>query len=330
MKLFYSVVFLAIFIFSGCSTKEVYEPKLVVGEWKAQRSSDVTVVDVSNDVALLDDRKVLHNNDIIDIAVDEDKRLLSQSDGWILSSDADGNLTLQFIADKNLKEKFELKKTVATASVKDDILAVLFADNEMALYSIATKEILLKEQGGTSLAVDSRVVKPYFLNDLVIFSTLDGKIVIINASLKKKLRTTIVSSEDFFNNIIYFDIIDDRMIAATSTSILSLATKEIRVKYELRNITYEDKTIFIATKQGEILSLTPDLQVNAKVKFPFAHFLALMIRGDKLYALEKEGYLIELSKDLLEFKVYEADIDDGYVYTSDRVFHVDDNEISVE
>jgi hypothetical protein len=109
-----------------------------------------------------------------------------------------------------------------------------------------------------------------------------------------------------------------------------LSQKEIRSAYDIRNIVADDKSIYLATKQGEIISLTSDLQQNAKLKFPFAHFLGMIISGDKLYVLEKEGYIIEITKDLLKYTVYEVDIDDGYVYIDDKIFFVDNKYISVE
>ena len=329
-KLF--VLFATIFalFFGACSSKEVYEPKLVKDDWAFHGTSEEKIADVSSDVAMLESRKVLLKDRVVDVTIEESHRLLGSSDGWVLSSSIDGQLTIDFIEDKSMKKSFNLKKTIASASIKDDVLAVLFADNEMALYSISKNSLLVKVQGSAPIVVDSRIVNPYFMNDLVLFLTLDGKVVIVNSKLKKKLRTIIVSSEENFNNIIYFNVVDSKLIAATGSKLLSMAAKEIRVSYETRNIAYDNKNIFITTKQGEVISLTPDLQVNAKVKFPFAHFLGLILYKDKIYALEKEGYIIEISKDLLKYSVYEVDIEDGYIFVADKMFYVDDEYISLE
>ncbi|MCD6172705.1 MAG: hypothetical protein J7J96_02815 [Sulfurimonas sp.] len=321
---------LALVLFSACSSKRVYEPESVVSSWGNQGGIQSPIVDVTSDVALLENRKVLTTTKILDVQVDESYRLLATTDGWVISSTIDGKLKLQYIDDSNLIENFQLKKTIAGASVKDDILAVLFADNEMALYSIASKELLLREQGGDIIAVDSRIVNPYFMNDLVMFATLDGKIVVLNSKSKKKLRTVIVSSEDNFNNVIYFNILDNKIIVATAYKILSMGKKEVREKYEIRNVTNDGNNIFITTKQGDIVSLTSNLQLNAKLKFPFAHFLGLIVKNDKLYALEKEGYLIVAPTDLSNFEVYDVGIDKGFVFVSDKTFFVDDEYISVE
>lgn len=323
-------------MFSACSSKEVYKPVHVVDDWEKSGNSEVTIKNVAPDAALVEDNKVLaldrviEADRVLDVKIAQEDRLLGYSDGWVISSNIDGKLILQYPEDRSMVEMFDLKKTVATASINKDVLAVLFANNEMALYSISQKTLLLKEQGDAPIAINSKIVKPYFRDDIVIFSTLDGKIVVINSKLKKKLRTIIVSSEDHFNNIIYFSLVDNKIIAATGHKILSIAEKEVREDYDIRSVVGDDSTIYIATKQGEIISLTSELQQNAKIKFPFAHFLGMIVSNGKLYALEKEGYIIELSSDLQTYSVYDVDVDEGYVYISGKKFYVDDEYISVE
>ena len=317
-------------LFSACSTKEVYEPLSLSTDWEKYENADATIVDKSLNIALLDNSKVLVKEGVLDVTIEESHRVISHSDDWVISASLNGELILRSTKDSSKSEKFELKKTIASASVNGDILAILFADNELAIYSMATKKVLFKEQGGKSLAVDARIVNPYFMNDLVLFSTLDGKIIIVNIKLKKKLRTVIVSSEDNFNNVIYLNVINNKIIAATSYKILSLSAKEVREKYEIRSVVNDTEGMFITTKQGEVISLTPDLQVNAKIKFPFAHFLGMIPYGDKLYILEKEGYMIVLDKNMKSYSVHEVDIDDGFVFIADKLFYVADEKISVE
>ncbi len=305
----------------------MYEPKVVQGEWKNVQSMKSEIVDVSSNIALLENRKVLTKTQELNITIPQDQRVISLSDGWVISASIDGNLTLTSQQNPTETKEFHLKKTIAAASVDGDYLAVLFASNEMALYDINTQELLLKEEGGKSIALNMNIQNPYFMNDLVIFPTLDGKIVIFNVSLKKRLRTVIVSSEDFFNNIIYFNIVDNKIIAASGYKILSLAQKEIRQKYEIRNLVYDDRAIYINTKQGELLALTPSLDVISKVKFPFAHFLGMIEDGEKLYILEKEGYIIVVDKKSFDYSVHEIDLEDGFVFVGEKVFYVNDMEV---
>jgi len=322
-----SVIIVA--LFSACSSKEVYKPLKLDADWKAYEDSKHTIIDTSSNVALLEDRTVLTQKGVVDVKIDPLYRLISQSDGWIVSASVDGNLTLVSEVDTNVVKYMNLKKSIAGASISGTTLAVIFADNEIALYDIETKSILFKEQGGKSLAVDYRIVNPYFMRGLVLFPTLDGKIVFVNEDKRKRLRTVIVSSEDNFNNVIAFNLIQNKIIAATSYKILAMAKKELRIKYELRNIVYDENNVFIATKQGEVISLTSNLEVESKLKFPFAHFYAMMIVGNKLYVLEKEGYLIVIDKKTFDYSVHEVDFDDGFVFTAKDSFFVNDKRILV-
>jgi len=314
---------------SGCSTKEVFEPKVVQGEWKYHHPFNNEIIDISSNVALLENKKVLSKVAELNVSIAPDHRVVSLSDGWVISTSIDGNITLTSVTNPQNKEYFNLKKTVATASVHDNILAVLFANNVMALYDIPSKEIVFREDGGKPTAVDMRIQNPRFMNGLVVFPTLDGKIVIVNTKMRKILRTVFVSSEDFFNNIIYFDLVDNKIIAATGYKILSLAQKEIRQKYEIRNMVHNDKEIFINTKQGEVIALTPTLDVISKVKFPFAHFLGMILENNTLYILEKEGYMIVLDTKTFDYTIHQLDIEDGFVFIGDKVFYINDTKISL-
>ena len=318
-----------VLLFTACSSKRVYEPKDVKDDWEYYGNADESIADTTSNVALLEDGRVRTKDGILNVYIKEDYRLIGVSDGWVISANFDGSMILQH-KDKSTQKHFSLGKTIAAASIKDDILAVLFSDNEMALYSMNTKALLLKEQGSAPIVVDSRIVNPYFMKDLIMFLTLDGKLVIVNSKLKKKLRTVIISSAENFNNIIYFNIIDNKLIVATGNKILSMSKKEIRANYEIRNVANNGKNIYLTTKQGEVVYLTPDLQVNKKVKFPFAHFLGLIASGNKVYALEKEGYIIELSKDLQKYDVYDVGVDEGNVFQTDEKFFVDDEFISIK
>jgi len=326
-------LFLSAFIalvFTACSTKEVYEPKIVGDDWEKYENISSEIVDVASNVALLENGSVISKSGQIDTKIPETDRVVAVSEEWIVSASIDGNVTLTSIADKSIQKSIDLKKTVASANVQGNTLAVLFADNEMALYDVATKAVLFKEKGSSAHVVDSRVVAPYFMNDLVLYATLDGKVVVVNIELKKRLRTVIVSSEDNFNNVIYAAILENKVIAATPYKLLSMSQKDIRVKYEVRNVAYGEKNLYITTKQGEVISLTSDLQVDAKIKFPFAHFLGMIALDGKLYILEKEGYMIVVDISSFDYTVHEVDLSDGFVFVGDKLFYVEDEKILIE
>jgi len=357
-----SLFFAALFtlLFTACSTKEVYEPIKLDTPWKKFENTKSAIIDTSANVALLEDRTVLTKDGNYDIKIKINERVISSSDGWLISASIDGNVTLTSQNDPKIIKNLELKKTVAGASVDKNEIAVLFADNEIAIYDINSNTLLFKEQGSKYIAADSRIVNPYFMKGLILFSTLDGKVIIVNDKLKKGLRTIIVSSADNFNNIISIDLIENKIVAATSYEILAMAKKELRAKYEIRNILYDKDRIYIATKQGEVLALTSNLEVISKVKFPFAHFYGMVSQNGKLYILEKEGYMLVVDQKTFDYTVHEftlqsltehantkeynefrqsnnfapasitLSLDDAYIFVTKKEFYINDKKILVE
>ncbi|MDA3945567.1 MAG: hypothetical protein PF439_02665 [Helicobacteraceae bacterium] len=299
-------------------------PEVVQADWDKQAFLDERIIRTTADGAVLENGQILTKEGVQKYSLPVGYNYIGQSDGWIIASKVNGELLLQSIDDVTTEINLDLKKTIAGATVKGDQIAVLFATNEMALYTLTSKELIFKESGNVPVTVDTRIVNPFFLNELVLYLTLDGKIVIINSESKQVLRSMLVSSEDNFNNIIYFNVIDNVMVAATGYRLFSLSEKERREKYEMRDVIFSDEGIWITTKEGEVVALTPSLQLKAKRKYPFAHFLGMILTDDKLYLLEREGYIIELSKDLSESNVYELNIDDGYVYVGDKAFYIND------
>jgi hypothetical protein len=51
---------------------------------------------------------------------------------------------------------------------------------------------------------------------------------------------------------------------------------------------------------------------------------------DKLYILEKEGYMIVVDKKTFNYTVHELDMNDGFVFVGKNIFYVDDEKISIE
>jgi hypothetical protein len=320
----------ALLLLGGCGIKESYVPEETESSWPGGGDLASEIVDVTYDGAQLENRQVLTREGILDVKVPKGYRFVGRSDDRVIAATVEGKVRLQSVADSNATVELDLKKSVAGASVQGDTLAVLFADNDMALYSLETKAPVMKERGSSAIAVDNRIVNPYFFNDLVLFPTLDGKVVIIHAAQKKLLRSIIVSSEAHFNNIIYFKMIGNTIVAATPTTVFALSENEVRESYDLRDIVFTEEGIWLATKQGEIVALTPSLQLKAKQKFPFAHIIGMIVTDDKVFALEKEGYLIVLEKDLGSYKVYDADVEEGYVFAGEKTFYFDSCYLPVE
>lgn len=332
MKISTTVIFLAaLLLLSGCSHKEVYKPDNVKGEWRNAGYLSASIAQTTSSAALLKNGYVLSKGGEKKIKLPEEYRLINADENWVITESPEGNMVLFPSDGTDGKVTIELKRGIAAASIQNDTVAVLFTNNEMALYSLESKKLLFKEGGNAPIAVDARITNPYFLKELVLFLTLDGKIVIVNSETKQVLRSVVVSSAEFFNNITYMNVIDNHLVASTGTGVLALSQKEAREKYEIRNIAYTADGIWLTTKQGEIIALSPTLQFKAKKKFPFAHFVGLSVQNDRVYALEKEGYMIALSKNLLAYDIYDVDLDDdNKIFLGDGRFYFDDRYINIK
>ncbi len=315
-------------LFLGCANKEYYKPEDTEDSISLTDRFDASIIETSGENATLEDGTIITKKGKSDVRFPKGYRFVYQNDEWSLALKTGGSLFA--VKNANESKRLQLPRTAATVALKDDLLAVVFADNELALYDFNSGELLFKEPATESTAIDMRIANPRFLNELVLFPTLDGKVVIVNADTKERIRTIIVSSEEYFNNIIYFNVINDTLFAATPYKVYTLGAKEARVELEIRNAVFTQEGGWVTTKQGEIVSLSSGLEIISRQKFPFAHFLGLIVTDNAVYAAEKEGYRIICDKNLSSPKVYDISLEDGYFYTSDDSFYFDNVYIKVQ
>ena len=120
------------------------------------------------------------------------------------------------------------------------------------------------------------------------------------------------------------------MVAATQHRLFSLSDKERRERYDLRDVVFDADGIWIATKEGEVIHLDASLRPLARQKFPFAHFLGMIVGHNGVYLLEKEGFLIAMDKAMENVEVFSVHLDEGVTFASDRAFFSRDKIITVE
>lgn len=345
----------SLLLLSGCSSKEYYEPEKTVNNWPVCKEPRFSAESIVGETprkdkfpvwppcerarvhlayknaqgAVAEKGQVIDSEGMTDFKIPAGTTFLGESDGWTLYTGIDGNVTLHR-GNPDETVVLPLEKTVAAAAVHGDYVAVLFASNDMGIYKLSTRKSYFKTQGSPATAVDVRVARPYFLGNLVVFPTLDGRFVVVDYENKELLRSTVVSSETYFDNVFYFNVIEDTMVAATQNRLFSLSDKERREKYDLRDVVFDHDGIWLATKEGKVIHLDTALQPIAEQKFPFAHFLGMIVGKEKIYLLEKQGYLIVLDKALAHSDVYSVKLDDGVSYTSKHAFYVRDKIITVE
>jgi hypothetical protein len=147
---------------------------------------------------------------------------------------------------------------------------------------------------------------------------------------KKVVKDVVISSEKNFNNVIFFDIIDNRLVAATPTKVISINPKFANfLDADVVDIIFIKDGVYVFTKDGRIILTDPDLRVLKEKKFPFARFVGV-IYGKYIYAVEKGGYLIATDINLASSHVFKFSAPfygmssefDGFLFTGgDSIFY---------
>lgn len=286
-------------IFAGCSSKEYFEPENTVGDYDNTTAYlDGDIVSMNKDGATLDNQEIITKRGVSKFKIAEGYNFLNISDDKVISSNYKDSIMID-------KKVIKTGGVVVSATLKDNKLAMLFSNNSIQLYDIDADKILLKEYYSHSYVNDTRIANPYFMSNIVLFPTLDGKIIVVANDNNKVIRSIVVDADGQFNNIIFLDVINDTLVAATANKVISVGDGSVKLKdYRVRDIISKDNSIYIATIDGQIIKTDISLNIMNRKKYKFAKIYALAY-GTSLYALESQGYLINISEDFQTDAVYD-------------------------
>jgi hypothetical protein len=299
------IIFILLTIFIGCSTKQYFEPKNISGSYNENKKDILSEIKTFNiDGATLKNYKFITFEGVSKNILPNGYKFLNKVDGKILASNKKGNL---LIDTKNNILFF--KQNIISASIRDNLLALVFEDNSFAIYDLENKKFKFKEYNKMSFVNNIKIANPIFLDDIVLFPSLDGKLIIANSITFKLIKTINIDPNNQINNVIYLTTIGDTMIVATSNKILTLGNGAFAIKsYAINNVVSDNKYIYISTIEGDLIKLNFSLDKLASKKFKFAKFHTLGI-GKSLYALESQGYLIKIDKNFKSTIVYDFTFD---------------------
>ena len=296
----------AIFLFTACSGKKYFEPEDVSSNIELNKESMSSSIESMNKIgATLENKKIITDKGISSFELPENFEFLNvSSDGRIIATN---HINKILIGD----EERVVKDVVVAASLKDNKLALVYSNNTIELIDIKTNKTLFKEYLPISLANDTRITNPYFMGGLILFPTLNGKVIIVSAATNESVKNISVDPDSQFNNIISLNVIESTqtLIVASPNKVVSISPKEIIAKsYEVRDIVVKNNDVYLATIDGQIIKLTPNLVEVAKKKYKYAKIHALAF-SDSLYAVESQGYLINLNQDFSDDKIYKFSFD---------------------
>lgn len=322
LKIVFSLLVLLL-VLGGCGTKRQYfEPETLSGKVSYDGSLPASIVDSVRDGATLENGQLITKKGLSNVILPEGFVFLSEDNERYVAVSKCGELN---IVDANKKilfsQKFDI--TVASAKLKDNLLAIVLGSNELILVDIKDGKHLLNLKQDNVYVLDSRIASPYFLGDLIVFPTLDGKLVIVDEKTKKPIRDVVVSNEKFFGNIIYLQVLGDRLVAATKSKVVSINPKSMGfLEADVKDVIVLENRIFVFTKDGRVILTDADLKVIKERKFPFATF-AGTIYGDYIYMIEKGGYVIATDLDLISLNVYKLpdEIETHMFTTGDALYY---------
>lgn len=299
---------LMLFMLVGCYTKrEYYKPESVSSNIEFTDSLSSAIHQTSKYGAVLKNGSVLlKSGKIIELNLLKDDNFLGEYQDKLLVANIDGSFKVLVDKDEYYTNKFNTR--IVSASINDNHLAALSADNTIYLIDMISDTILLEYNIGITYAIDAKMANPIFLNSIIVYPTLDGKIMIVDRANGRILRDAVVSSEPFFNNIIFLDLLGDKMFAASATKFMAIDPNG--VKYydgQIKDVLIYSGRIYIFLKDGVVEILDLELNKIGSQNFKFAIFAGVIPQDDKLYIFEKTGYMFITDLNLQNTQVIELD-----------------------
>ncbi|MDR1284915.1 MAG: PQQ-like beta-propeller repeat protein [Campylobacteraceae bacterium] len=315
-----------ILFMSGCGTKRQYfEPKNLDGNARFDGSLSSGIKEVAKDGASLKNGTVItREGNEVNINLEDGYSFLGEFDGKFITVSHYGLLHVKNNEGKLIYNK-DIGAMVASASIDEDTLAVITSDNSLSVIDTSSDTTIFQKKFDSMPSLDSRIAAPYFLGSLVIFPTLDGKLVIVDRNNGSLIRSVVVSAERDFNNVIFLDVVEDRMFAATAKRIISISPTNINyVDESIKDVILMNDRVFTFGKNGKVTLMDLDLKVLNEQEFSFSIFSAVAAK-EKLYIIEKRGYLIKSDLDLKNFEVFELpfSIDDFLFVANDKIYYGD-------
>ena len=297
---------LTLFLFTACSGKKYYEPENTSTNIELNKESMSSSITSMNKIgATLENKKIITKAGISDYKLPEGFDFLNLTeDGRVISTNYIDRILIG-------KEEKIINDVIVAASLKDGKLALIYSNNTIELVDIKTSKTLFKEYLPLSLANDTRITNPYFMGNLILFPTLNGKVIIVSSINNESVKNISVDPDNEFNNIISLNVIESTqtLIVASPNKIVSISPKEILSKeYEIRDIIVNKEDVYLATIDGQIIKLTGNLEEVAKKKYKYAKIHALAFT-DSLYAVESQGFLININDNFKDDTIYKFSFD---------------------
>lgn len=277
--------------FLGCSSKKIYEPKQT--QSKVSTTTCATIIDTTSVGATLSNGTFISKNAKGDIP--KGFKFVNDTQKPLFVN-IKGNLIVQ-------SKEINLNERVITASLFEQKVAFITQSNRIGIYNLETDAIEFQHIDSRIVTLNSKTVPPLQIDDIIIFPTLNGKLLVV--SNNQIVREIVITPRAEFNNPIFLGVLSNTLIAATLTDIIALGGNMMeRMQSNVADMVIAHDYIYLFTKDGKVQKLDERLQLISQESFQFANFIWASSVEDKIYAIEKAGYALEFDADL-NYKVYE-------------------------
>ncbi|KYJ87088.1 hypothetical protein [Sulfurovum riftiae] len=296
----------AALLFSGCSSKQYFEPEQTYSASQVTSAYGSKIVDLSRDGATLENGQYIGKRGVQRINLGEGYRFLSESSAYVLAGNAEGKLKIINKGSGKVIRTVDLEVPIVSASIHSGTVAYILNNNAFGIYRISGDKKVMENRSEITYAIDTRAASPMFIDSLVIMPMLDGKLVVMDSRDPVDAKVIYLSSDKIFNNVIYLSRMGDTLVAATPKKLITVGVDgQMEYRANISDVAVSGSSIYLFTKEGEVIKLNRMLEELAKKKFKYAHFAASTAFGGKVYALDQQGSLIVLSSDLKKYKIYD-------------------------
>lgn len=318
---------------AGCSSKNIYSPKEI--EKYLDYSSRLPSPIVESGLAgstMKDGKIILETQGVTKEKILEGYELIGAGEDYVVGTSLDGEIVLKKRDGTTIvKQKLAVRGLSASFNGAN-LLAVLCGNNETVVIDVDKKKIVFKEKSKKTFTTTSDIASPLFTEELILFPTMDGKIVVVDTEKMEFVRDFIIGREQFFSNVIYLKKFQGFIIAATTDNVYSIADDDIfTLRRDIRFLICDEDSLFILTVDGDILLVNKKLEIQNSRKFSFARFVGVSQTSSQLIAVEHSGYAIVLDKSLEGYKVYAIpdDIDD-YIFVDKKKIYYSRKTIKID
>lgn len=320
----YAITIIMCMMIWGCSSKKHFEPPLVSGEMVFDGKLSSAIESTSREGAVLANQTLISFQEgITSLVLEKDYKFLSQDKHYFLFQKQCRDLLIVDANNKNV-QTIPYDQCVLSARLQGNKIAMVLIDNTLVYYDVKDSQTIFSQKYASVIAINSYLASPHISSEYIVYPDLEGKVLVYSIAQNKIIKDILVSSDKFFNNVIYLYARNNYLVAATSKR-LSVVIDNRSFKYDvdLRDVLFYKNNIYALSIEGEIIEMDHTLNPLRRVKLPFAILSGIVIQGNKLYTLEKSGYVIEL--DLADFipKVYKSKLKKHkrMFYNQDTIFY---------